>query len=306
MNGGTPADIPSSDPTRSPVSGDPSHLGRQSAQPSLTSFEVNSGETASSVILHIPHSSTYIPADLRDQFVLSDGDLAAELDAATDHATDIIAELAAARCASRPHMFINRVSRLVVDPERFLGDGEPMNAAGLGAVYDRTQLGERLRVPKSADEAAVRDGLLLDTYYHPYHAAFTELVEDVLATHGHATVIDVHSYPAMRYPTEQASDTDPRPDVCIGTDPFHTSDDLAAMALDCFSRHGFAPLLNTPYSGTFVPTAHYGRDARVNSLMVEIRRDVYRSSRDGETAANVAIPGALTDAIAEVVDFISA
>ena len=293
------------DPTQPPVGGDPSHLGHQSTQPSSQSFDVYPGTTQSSVILHIPHSSTYIPAELRDQFVLSDRDLAAELGAATDHATDTVAELADARCANRPHMFVNRVSRLVVDPERFLGDGEPMNAVGLGAVYTRTQFGKRLRVPTSTAEAADRDGLLLDAYYHPYHAAITELVEDVLATHGHATVIDVHSYPAERSPTEQASVNDPRPDVCIGTDPFHTTDDVAAMALNCFSRHGFSSLLNTPYSGTFVPTAHYGRDARVSSLMIEIRRDVYRSSGDSETAAYVAIPDALTEAIAEVLESVS-
>lgn len=32
---------------------------------------------------------------------------------------------------------------------------------------------------------------------------------------------------------------------------------------------------NTPYSGCYVPLRHYGRDERVTSVMIELRRDVY-------------------------------
>jgi hypothetical protein len=40
------------------------------------------------MILHIPHSSDVIPENLRDQIVLSDDDLAAELTLMTDAFTD--------------------------------------------------------------------------------------------------------------------------------------------------------------------------------------------------------------------------
>ena len=42
------------------------------------------------MILHLPHASTLIPEDLRDEFLLSDEDLQEELNRITDHATDQI------------------------------------------------------------------------------------------------------------------------------------------------------------------------------------------------------------------------
>lgn len=33
--------------------------------------------------------------------------------------------------------------------------------------------------------------------------------------------------------------------------------------------------MNTPYAGTYVLLPFYGRDARVSSVMIELRRDTY-------------------------------
>jgi N-formylglutamate deformylase len=43
-----------------------------------------------SVILHVPHASTVIPADVRDGIVLDDAALARELLASTDHHTGML------------------------------------------------------------------------------------------------------------------------------------------------------------------------------------------------------------------------
>ena len=42
------------------------------------------------MILHLPHASTLIPKDLRQDFLLSDEELREELNRITDHATDQI------------------------------------------------------------------------------------------------------------------------------------------------------------------------------------------------------------------------
>lgn len=82
------------------------------------------------MILHIPHASRVIPPDCRVAFLLDDLALERELDTLTDAFTD---ELFTCSSATR---IIYPVSRLVVDPERYLDDSiEPMAAVGMGVIY---------------------------------------------------------------------------------------------------------------------------------------------------------------------------
>ena len=70
---------------------------------------------SSPIFLHLPHASTLIPKDLRQDFLPSDQELRVELNRITDHATDAIFQGAFPK--AKPIVF--PVSRLVVDPERF-------------------------------------------------------------------------------------------------------------------------------------------------------------------------------------------
>jgi N-formylglutamate deformylase len=236
-----------------------------------TVHEVFHGDPASGVVLHVPHSSTHVPASARRHIGLGDAELAAELGHITDAHTDVIAELAAARAAVRPHRFVNRLSRLVVDPERFPDEREEMAAVGMGAVYTRTTHGEPLRAADSDHEAD-----LLATYFHPYAAAMTSTVDERLAAAGSVTLIDVHSYPSRALPYELHKHG-ARPAVCLGTDPFHTPPGLLAAARAAFPE----TVENTPFSGCYVPLKHYRRDNRVTAIMIEIRRDTYMREPGG-------------------------
>lgn len=210
------------------------------------------------MILHVPHSSRQIvESGLFPEIV------AEELDQLTDAYTDLIAFRAADLAQKRPWIFVNRLSRLVVDPERFVED--EMLAAGMGPVYTHGHAGRRLR----ADDPA-RDAILLETVFQPYAAAMTTLAGRRLAATGQALVLDVHSYPTARLPYELHGDG-PRPPVCLGTDPFHTPEPLIAAARSAFGDTG----LNSPFAGCYVPLAYYHRDPAVQALMVEIRRDQY-------------------------------
>ncbi len=92
-------------------------------------FTVIAGSAESSVVLHVPHSSVRIPADVRVGIALDDTALAAELLRMTDAHTDRIAQAAADAVTPRPWVVVNRMSRLVVDPERFPDGREEMLAA---------------------------------------------------------------------------------------------------------------------------------------------------------------------------------
>jgi hypothetical protein len=39
--------------------------------------------------------------------------------------------------------------------------------------------------------------------------------------------------------------------------------------------------LDTPFAGTYVPLKHLGRDRRVRSIMIEVRRDLYQTEPAG-------------------------
>ena len=106
----------------------------------------------------------------------------------TDSLTDEIAINAASQCGIKPWLFINLLSRLVIDPERFPDDREIMNEVGMGAVYRKTSTGEDLRSKNFSQESA-----LLDRYFTPYSKALEELVTSILTRHGEVTIIDVHS-----------------------------------------------------------------------------------------------------------------
>ena len=236
-------------------------------------FELIPGAAGSAVLLHVPHSSRRIPAAVRAGIVLDDAALERELDHLTDAHTAALAAGAAAGSLVAPWRFVNGTSRLVVDPERFPDGREEMAAVGMGAVYTRTSHRAPLRAPDADPEP------LLETYFHPYAAAMTAAVDGRLAAAGRVVLIDVHSYPTRPLPYELHG-ADARPPVCLGVDPRHTSPELLAAAERAFAGFG-GTAVNTPFAGAYVPLKHYGRDERVQALMVEIRRDLYLEQEPG-------------------------
>ena len=227
---------------------------------------------APATILHIPHSATAIPPELRSTLLLTDAELATELNAMTDAFTAELFEttVPAVRC-------VYPVSRLVADPERFADDEEePMAARGMGVIYTRTSQGRPLR---AAPEEPTRSALLA-RYYRPHHDALTQATDTALAAHGRCRILDCHSFAAVALPYEldQAHD---RPDICLGTDAFHTPAALYDKAHALFAAAGFTVARDRPFAGTFVPGKHYRKTRAVESLMIELNRGLYLNVEDG-------------------------
>jgi N-formylglutamate amidohydrolase len=233
-------------------------------------FEIITGDAESKVILHVPHSATFIPEDVRELILLSDEELKAELDEMTDTLTEAVALKAAELSGSKPWLFINNFSRLVIDPERFPDEREAMNAVGMGAVYQKTSIGTQLRNPDPTLEKQ-----LLDDYFHPYAEALSDLVAQRFAALGEVTLIDVHSYRVNQHPNA-INHGQLRPPICIGTDSFHTPEWLIEAAQSAFSIIG-ENYLNQPYSGTYVPLSFYEKESKITSVMMETRADTFLS-----------------------------
>ncbi|MER6129923.1 N-formylglutamate amidohydrolase [Streptomyces sp. NPDC001795] len=257
-------------------------------------FELLPGAGDSPVILHVPHSAREIPPGVRAGILLDDTALARELDHITDAHTAALADLAAEAASVKPWRFVNRLSRLVIDPERFPDAREEMLAVGMGAVYTRTTDRRPLR-PADTDPQP-----LLRRYFHPYARAMTAAVADRLAATGRAVVLDVHSYPTARLPYELHGDG-PRPPICLGTDSFHTPPELVALAREAFAGFGGTGV-DSPFSGAYVPLEFYGTQQRVTALMVEIRRDTYMTEPGGAAGPGLTL---LASALAALVDAVT-
>jgi N-formylglutamate amidohydrolase len=169
------------------------------------------------------------------------------------------------------------VSRLVVDPERFLDDAqEVMAAVGMGVIYTRTSQGVPLRPEPSAQERSE----LLDRYYHPHHQELSEAVDHAVNDLGYCLVLDCHSFPSTPLPYEPDQGLD-RPDICLGTDSFHTPNRLIELAVVAFQDLGLTVAIDRPFAGALVPMKHFQKDARVHALMVELNRRLYLDETTG-------------------------
>ena len=226
------------------------------------------------IVGHVPHASLRIPPGERGRIHLDDDALAAELLRLTDRHTDRLFAWIRDLGGS---LFVNRVSRLVVDPERFPDDArEPMAGVGQGAVYTRTVDGDPLRAAEPRERSR-----LMARWYRPYHAALEGLVAATLDAFGACLVIDVHSFATVPLPSEPDQQPD-RPDVCLGTDPFHTPHVLVAALAAALADEGFRVAVDRPFSGSLVPQRWFGTDPRVTSIMLEIRRGTYMDEGTGE------------------------
>jgi N-formylglutamate amidohydrolase len=226
------------------------------------------------LILHIPHSSRLIPAEERAQLAPDDRTLALEVLRMTDAFTDhLFAEtpFEAARV-------VFPVSRLVCDVERFPDDAEePMAARGMGAIYVKTSDGGRLREHLTPAER-VR---LVERWYRPHHQKLTQAVDDAIGEQNGCTIVDCHSFPSRPLPHEPDQDPD-RPDICIGTDPWHTPARLRDELVAAASAAGFSVLIDRPFAGALVPAKHYRCEPNVKAIMIEINRRLYMDEQSGE------------------------
>jgi len=231
-------------------------------------FEIVPGDASSPYVVHVPHSSTTIPDDVRAHLMLDDDALAEELRLMTDARTEELARLAISQVKPRPWLFVNRLSRLVVDPERLPDEHEVMYAVGMGAVYTRISGGGVLR----EDDERVRQALL-SRFFTPYAEAMADLVDERISATGSAIVLDLHSYPMRALPYERYQDAR-RPPVCVGVDFDHTPAALVERVSRACSVLGDV-VVNEPFVGSYIPLRHFGRDIYVTSVMVELRRDIY-------------------------------
>lgn len=241
----------------------------------------------SKLILNIPHSSSYVPEEdimkvflphisssyMYDWAIHPEKKAAAEkrkeaiekeLLAMTDWYTDELFDQGIGKAIIAP------VSRLVCDTERFSHDeNETMAQRGMGFCY---KSGSKKQEIKDYDRDYQDE--ILWRYYAPHHIALTDAVSEALSASGNALIVDCHSFSPEPLPYEPDQDAE-RPDICIGTDDYHTAPELAEFAMHFFKSRGYSVDFNKPYDGTIVPLKYYRKDKSVQSIMIEVNRKLY-------------------------------
>jgi len=214
------------------------------------------------IILHIPHSSTKIP--LKKGYIVNDVFLEREILKLTDwHTEDLFS-------STEEEMIVAPFSRVFCDPERFIDDEQEVMAQyGMGVLYEKSDNGKTIR--KITPE--LRE-IILRKYYWKHHNKLNKAVNKQLKLFNKAVIINCHSFPSK--PFKRDLDKNPhRPDVNIGTDPFHTPQKLIDISVSFFKNKGYSLGVNWPYKGSIVPLEHYQKNKNVQSIMLEINRALY-------------------------------
>ena len=221
------------------------------------------------LILHIPHSSVNIL--ILDGYIQDDYKIHNELIKLTDWYTD---ELFYSESDS---MIIAPFSRIFCDVERFENDeDEIMSKVGMGVLYESFDDGSLLRkVSPDLRSEIIRD------YYWKHHNALLEEVNKQLKNDGSCLIVDCHSYPSKPL-IRDLDQTADRPDFNIGTDNYHTPQKLIDASIAYFEQRGYSIGVDWPYKGTIVPLEHYQKNKKVNSIMLEVNRELYLNEPSNE------------------------
>jgi N-formylglutamate amidohydrolase len=224
------------------------------------------------LILHIPHSSVNMP--LLDGYIQDADKIQNELIKLTDWYTD---ELFYSESDS---MIIASFSRIFCDVERFENDeDEIMSKVGMGVLYESFDDGSLLRKVSPV----IRSRIIKD-YYWKHHNVLLEEVNKQLINDGSCLIVDCHSYPSKPL-IRDLDQTAERPDFNIGTDKYHTPQKLIDASISYFEQRGFSIGVDWPYKGTIVPLAHYQKNKKVNSIMLEVNRELYLNEPSNEKTA---------------------
>ncbi len=219
------------------------------------------------LLAHIPHNSSEISARFRSQIVLGDSALKEEIRLLTDWFTEDLYNPIVELGGSAVVFDLNR---FIVDPERFEDDAqEVMAKVGMGVIYQKTTDGEQLRRDLLIGE---RDELL--QHYRFHHQLLTDAASAIKEKFGYCIVVDCHSYPErpLAYEINPKGD---RPDVCVGTDPFHTPPEIYQRIAALAGDFGYSVSQDSPFSGALVPMTFYRRDPSIKAVMLEINRAIY-------------------------------
>lgn len=215
----------------------------------------------SNIIIHVPHSSNYIPNEYLSDYIITKDEIAKESDIMRDHYTDNLVEN-----LLDVTIIKFEYSRIFCDVERFNNSSEIMNSIGMGVLYTHSHDGKLIRNISNKDP--------IINLYNEHHNKLNDTTRDLLEINGDVLIIDLHSYyddPLAYEINKQLS----RPDICIGVDYYHLDKIRLNKLIYMIEECGFTWSINEPFIGCLIPSNYYHKDNRVFGFMIEINKKIF-------------------------------
>ncbi|RED12326.1 N-formylglutamate amidohydrolase [Pontivivens insulae] len=216
-------------------------------------FEIIAGEPDSRIVLTCDHASNRIPPDVAP-IGLSEADLNRHI------AYDVGARGLTLALAKRlgGQAVLNRVSRIVIDPNR--GPDDPTLVR---RIYDRSV------VPGNRHVDAAEVARRMAAHYTPYHNAVREAVDGVLARGEIPVVIAIHSF------TPQLANRPPRP-WHVGILWDGRDGRVAQPLMQRLRQDGWCVGDNEPYSGKYEGDSldRHAMQRGLPNVLIELRNDL--------------------------------
>jgi N-formylglutamate amidohydrolase len=224
------------------------------------------------LIFHIPHSSTIIPyfTGYVDICKISD-----EMDLLTDSLANLIFDI------KNVSKLVTPFSRIFCDVERLDDSIEPCYKSGHGFFYTHYDNGELMRT----DIDGIKSDIFKN-YYLVHQDRLNKIVEEKLKNFGKAIIIDCHTFSDQPFKSD-LDQSMPRPDICIGTDDYHTPIGMEYYLVNKFEALGYVVKLNSPYDGVMIPLNHYKSNKDVQGVLIEINRKLYIDDNWGRMSLKI-------------------
>jgi N-formylglutamate amidohydrolase len=113
----------------------------------------------------------------------------------------------------------------------------------------------------------------------------SQAVKTQLEQFGKALIIDCHSYPSKPLTRDLNQDSN-RPDFNIGTDQYHTPQNLVDISVAFFHKKGYSLGIDSPYKGLIVPLEYHQQNNKVQTIMLEINRKLYLNEPSNDKSEN--------------------
>ena len=218
------------------------------------------------VLIHIPHSSLYIPENYKKESLLSSSELEKENLFMCDYRVDEFIDY-------KSQAIIFPYSRLYCDVERFKDESELMNKFGMGYIYTKTSTGKLMFNPSDEQRSIITD------IYDNHHKLLDKTVTEILEKYQRCIIIDLHSYSSEL--VSRLFNCKVVPDICIGIEENYYSEELTNHFIKYFENNGYSVQINYPYKGSLVPNKYYGvKNSKIVSIMIEINKRVYENDFD--------------------------